>query len=51
MSNERFELRPGALVVGPDETLGWIDALLATLPEEGQRRKSALDWAAFQAGL
>ena len=29
MSNERFVLRPGALVVGPDESLGWIDALLA----------------------
>ena len=29
MSNERFVLRPGALVVGPGESLGWIDALLA----------------------
>ena len=29
MSNERFVLRPGALVVGPNESLGWIDALLA----------------------
>ena len=29
MSNERFVLRPGALVVGADESLGWIDALLA----------------------
>jgi hypothetical protein len=29
MLNERFELRPGALVVGPEGGLGWIDALLA----------------------
>ena len=29
MSNERFVLRPGALVVGPEESLGWIDALLS----------------------
>ena len=35
MSNERFVLRPGALVVGPDESLGWIDALLA-VPGSGQ---------------
>jgi hypothetical protein len=30
MPKERFVLRPGALVVGPDESLGWIDALLVT---------------------
>jgi len=35
MSNERFELRPGALVVGPDGGLGWIDTLLA-IPGSGQ---------------
>ena len=35
MLSERFELRPGALVVGPDESLGWIDALLA-IPGGGQ---------------
>ena len=29
MPNERLVLRPGALVVGPDGGLGWIDALLA----------------------
>jgi hypothetical protein len=35
MSNERFELRPGALVVGPDGALGWLDAVLA-IPGSGQ---------------
>ncbi|MCC6177282.1 MAG: BON domain-containing protein [Chloroflexi bacterium] len=35
MSNERFVLRPGALVVGADDSLGWIEALLAT-PGSGQ---------------
>ena len=35
MLSERFELRPGALVVGPDESLGRIDALLA-IPRNGQ---------------
>jgi hypothetical protein len=35
MLSGRFELRPGALVVGPDESLGRIDALLA-IPRNGQ---------------
>jgi uncharacterized protein YrrD len=35
MSSERFELRPGALVVGPDGTLGWLDAVLS-VPDSGQ---------------
>lgn len=35
MSNEPFELRPGALVVGPGGALGWIQAVLA-IPGGGQ---------------
>lgn len=33
--SERFELRPGAIVVGPDGALGWLDAVLA-IPGSGQ---------------
>jgi hypothetical protein len=35
MPGERFELRLGAIVVGTDGALGWIDALLA-IPGSGQ---------------
>jgi hypothetical protein len=35
MSRERFVFRPGALVVGPSEYLGWIDAL-AAIPGSGR---------------
>lgn len=37
MPAERFVLRPGALVAGPDGGLGWIDALLA-IPGRGRVR-------------
>src|SRR4051812_9235952 len=33
--SERFELRPGAIVVGPNGALGWLDAVLA-IPGSGQ---------------
>src|SRR5690348_2512428 len=35
MSGKRFELRLGALVIGTDGALGWIDALLAS-PGSGE---------------
>lgn len=34
-----------------DDRLAQIDALLAELPAGGERKKSDLDWTAFQAGL